>query len=214
MQGYNAGADRRGAGLDRPAAAAAHPAGAAADAHGSTPAVLVAFGLALFAASNFMNIYMSRRLSPPTSCCCRTSCAPSARRWSWRRSPPSRPPASNARMPARPPALFNMMRNLGGAIGIAVLQTFVTKREQFHSNMPERIGVAVRRGDAYAHRATDALFPCARHRRSGAGLARSGGGDRPRRPPRRPTSWAMATPFFPAAASLAASAVGAVPLLR
>jgi len=27
------------------------------------------------------------------------------------------------------------MRNLGGAIGIAVLQTFVTKREQFHSNV-------------------------------------------------------------------------------
>ncbi len=28
-----------------------------------------------------------------------------------------------------------MMRNLGGAIGIAVLQTFLTKREQFHSNV-------------------------------------------------------------------------------
>jgi len=32
-------------------------------------------------------------------------------------------------------ALFNMMRNLGGAIGIAGLQTFLTKREQFHSNV-------------------------------------------------------------------------------
>jgi DHA2 family multidrug resistance protein len=32
-------------------------------------------------------------------------------------------------------ALFNMMRNLGGAIGIAALQTFETKREQFHSNV-------------------------------------------------------------------------------
>jgi DHA2 family multidrug resistance protein len=31
--------------------------------------------------------------------------------------------------------LFNMMRNLGGAVGIAVLQTFVTKREQYHSNV-------------------------------------------------------------------------------
>jgi DHA2 family multidrug resistance protein len=29
--------------------------------------------------------------------------------------------------------LFNMMRNLGGAIGTAVIQTFFTKREQFHS---------------------------------------------------------------------------------
>jgi DHA2 family multidrug resistance protein len=30
-------------------------------------------------------------------------------------------------------ALFNMLRNLGGAIGIAVLQTFITNREKFHS---------------------------------------------------------------------------------
>jgi DHA2 family multidrug resistance protein len=36
--------------------------------------------------------------------------------------------------------LFNMMRNMGGSIGIAVLSTFVTQREQFHSN---RIGEAV-----------------------------------------------------------------------
>ncbi|QJX04307.1 MDR family MFS transporter [Rhizobium brockwellii] len=32
-------------------------------------------------------------------------------------------------------ALFNMMRNLGGAFGIASLQTFLSKREQFHSNI-------------------------------------------------------------------------------
>ena len=32
-------------------------------------------------------------------------------------------------------ALFNMMRNLGGAVGIALLQTFLTKREQFHSDI-------------------------------------------------------------------------------
>ena len=32
-------------------------------------------------------------------------------------------------------AMFNMVRNLGGAIGIAVLQTFLTKREQFHSDI-------------------------------------------------------------------------------
>jgi DHA2 family multidrug resistance protein len=30
-------------------------------------------------------------------------------------------------------AMFNMMRNLGGSIGIAALQTFLTRREQFHS---------------------------------------------------------------------------------
>jgi MFS transporter, DHA2 family, multidrug resistance protein len=32
-------------------------------------------------------------------------------------------------------ALFNMMRNLGGAVSIAALQTFQSKREQFHSNL-------------------------------------------------------------------------------
>jgi len=32
-------------------------------------------------------------------------------------------------------ALFNMIRNLGGAIGIAALQTFLTEREQFHSDV-------------------------------------------------------------------------------
>jgi DHA2 family multidrug resistance protein len=32
-------------------------------------------------------------------------------------------------------ALFNAMRNLGGAVGIALLQTLLTKREQFHSDI-------------------------------------------------------------------------------
>src|SRR5262249_16463265 len=32
-------------------------------------------------------------------------------------------------------SLFNMMRNLGGAVGIAMLQTFPQKREQLHSNI-------------------------------------------------------------------------------
>ncbi len=36
--------------------------------------------------------------------------------------------------------LFNMMRNLGGSIGIASLATLLTNREQFHSN---RLGEAV-----------------------------------------------------------------------
>ena len=31
--------------------------------------------------------------------------------------------------------LFDVMRNLGGAVGIAMLQTFLTKREQYHSNV-------------------------------------------------------------------------------
>jgi DHA2 family multidrug resistance protein len=32
-------------------------------------------------------------------------------------------------------ALLNVMRNLGGAMGIALLQTFLTRREQFHSSV-------------------------------------------------------------------------------
>ncbi len=36
--------------------------------------------------------------------------------------------------------LFNMLRNLGGAVGTAALGTIITKREQFHSNI---IGQAV-----------------------------------------------------------------------
>ncbi|CAH2601830.1 DHA2 family efflux MFS transporter permease subunit [Rhodovastum atsumiense] len=32
-------------------------------------------------------------------------------------------------------AIYNMVRNLGGAIGIAALQTLLTKREQFHSSV-------------------------------------------------------------------------------
>ena len=54
-------------------------------------------------------------------------------------------------------ALYNMIRNLGGAIGIAVLQTFLSKREQFHSDVLTGqisvLGEATRaRIDALAHR--------------------------------------------------------------
>ncbi len=37
-------------------------------------------------------------------------------------------------------AIFNMFRNLGGSVGIAILSTVVTRREQFHD---ERIGESV-----------------------------------------------------------------------
>ncbi|MBX3149793.1 multidrug efflux MFS transporter [Candidatus Obscuribacterales bacterium] len=37
-------------------------------------------------------------------------------------------------------SLFNMMRNLGGSIGVAMVSTFVTQREQLHSS---RIGEAI-----------------------------------------------------------------------
>ncbi len=42
--------------------------------------------------------------------------------------------------------LFNMMRNLGGAVGIALLQTFVTMREPYHTDvMMHRFRCSTRR---------------------------------------------------------------------
>ena len=50
--------------------------------------------------------------------------------------------------------LFNMLRNLGGAIGIAILSTLLTRREQFHSN---RIGEAVSVFDPETQQRTEQL---------------------------------------------------------
>jgi DHA2 family multidrug resistance protein len=95
---------------------------------------VIGVGFALFAASNFMNIHMTgvtgadQLLWPnivraigqalvfaPLSAVATAGIEP-----------------ENAGSAS---ALFNMMRNLGGAIGIAALQTFLSKREQFHSNI-------------------------------------------------------------------------------
>jgi DHA2 family multidrug resistance protein len=96
--------------------------------------LVIGVGFALFAASNFMNIYMTsdyandqlfwpdvvRALGQalvmaPLSAVATAGIEP-----------------ENAGSAS---GLFNMMRNLGGAVGIAVLQTVLTKREQFHSNV-------------------------------------------------------------------------------
>jgi MFS transporter, DHA2 family, multidrug resistance protein len=95
---------------------------------------LVAFGLALFATSNFMNIYISpdiaadQLLLPNIVRAIGQALilAPLAAIATAGMEQENAGSASS---------LFNMMRNLGGAIGIAVLQTFITKREQFHSNI-------------------------------------------------------------------------------
>jgi MFS transporter, DHA2 family, multidrug resistance protein len=50
--------------------------------------------------------------------------------------------------------LFNMIRNLGGSIGIAVLSTLVTWREQFHSN---RLGESVSLFDPETQQRIDQL---------------------------------------------------------
>jgi DHA2 family multidrug resistance protein len=101
------------------------------------PRLVIGVGFALFAASNFMNIYMTVDYSSdqlfwpnvvraigqalvfvPLSAVATSGIEPEN--------------ASSAS------GLFNMMRNLGGAVGIAALQTFLTKREQYHSNVLSR----------------------------------------------------------------------------
>ncbi len=98
------------------------------------PRLIIGIGFALFAASNFMNITMTndyatdqlfwpnivRALGQALVMAPLSALATAGIE------------AENAGSAS---GLFNMMRNLGGAVGIAVLQTFLTKREQFHSNV-------------------------------------------------------------------------------
>ena len=94
--------------------------------------LLVALGLSLFAASCFLNIYMDPDYSGPQLL------VPNLVRAAGQALVLT-PLASLATAgierenAGSASALFNMMRNLGGSIGIAMLQTLLTKREQFHS---------------------------------------------------------------------------------
>ena len=98
------------------------------------PRLVIGVGFALFAASNFMNItmtadYASDQLFWPNV----VRAAGQALVF----APLSAVATSGieAENAGSASGLFNMMRNLGGAVGIAVLQTFLTKREQYHSNV-------------------------------------------------------------------------------
>jgi DHA2 family multidrug resistance protein len=95
---------------------------------------LVGLGFALFAISNFMNIYMSYdyagdqllwanivRAIGQAMVLAPLSAISTA--------------GIEAENAGSASGLFNMTRNLGGAVGIAVLQTVITKREQFHDNI-------------------------------------------------------------------------------
>jgi MFS transporter, DHA2 family, multidrug resistance protein len=98
------------------------------------PRLVIGVGFALFAASNFMNIYMTgdyatdqlfwpnvvRAIGQALVLTPLSAVATAGVE------------AENAGSAS---GLFNMVRNLGGALGIAALQTVLTKREQFHSNV-------------------------------------------------------------------------------
>jgi MFS transporter, DHA2 family, multidrug resistance protein len=96
--------------------------------------IVIGVGFALFAASNFMNIFMTNdtatdQLFWPN--------VVRAIGQALVMTPLSAVATSGIEHENAGSAssLFNMMRNLGGAVGIAVLQTFLTKREQYHSNV-------------------------------------------------------------------------------
>ena len=96
--------------------------------------LVIAVGFALFAASNFMNIHMSAayasdQLFLPNIVRAIGQALILAPLSAIATSGIENENAGSAS------ALFNMTRNLGGAVGIALLQTFLTKREQYHSNV-------------------------------------------------------------------------------
>jgi DHA2 family multidrug resistance protein len=96
--------------------------------------LLIVFGFALFAASNFMNVHMtgdygSDQLFWPNVVRAVGQAMVFTPLSAIATAGIEQENAGSAS------ALFNMMRNLGGAVGIASLQTFISKREQFHSNI-------------------------------------------------------------------------------
>ncbi|MDQ0511192.1 DHA2 family efflux MFS transporter permease subunit [Ancylobacter amanitiformis] len=98
------------------------------------PRVLVGIGLAIFAASCFMNTHLSYHVGGDQLMLTNIVRALG--------QAIVLSPLASITMIGMPPALsgqasglFNMMRSLGGAIGTAALATLITKREQFHSNI-------------------------------------------------------------------------------
>jgi DHA2 family multidrug resistance protein len=93
--------------------------------------ILLGFGLIVFAISNFMNVDMTHDTAEPQL------------RWSMLVRAAGQPfvitiitQMATARLRkedmANASSLFNVMRNLGGSMGIALLQTFTTWQEHFH----------------------------------------------------------------------------------
>jgi len=101
--------------------------------------LLIAIGVSLFAVSCFMNSNLTHLTGIDQL------------RWSQLVRAAGQPlimvPLSTVATAGLPPSqagsasgLFNMMRNLGGSIGVAAIATLLTNRQQFHSN---RVGDAV-----------------------------------------------------------------------
>ncbi len=101
--------------------------------------LIIGVGVSLFAVSCFMNSHLTNYSGIDQL------------RWSQLVRAMGQPlimvPLSTVATAGLPPAqagsasgLFNMMRNLGGSIGIAAVATLLTQREQFHSN---RLGESV-----------------------------------------------------------------------
>lgn len=94
--------------------------------------MLVAVGLAVFAASCFMNLHLDRNYAAPQLL------LPDITR-ALGQALVMTPLSAIAMVGILPQeaggasGLFNMLRNLGGAIGTAAVETYFTKREQFHS---------------------------------------------------------------------------------
>ena len=94
--------------------------------------LLVATGLLIFAGSCFMNLYLDKNYAAPQLLW------PNVVR-ALGQAIVLTPLSAIAMLGIAPQeagaasGLFNMMRNLGGAIGTAAIETFFTKREQFHS---------------------------------------------------------------------------------
>lgn len=93
--------------------------------------LLLAFGLAVFAASNFMNIHMTHDTAEPQL---RLSMLVRAAGQPFVITIISQMATASvaAKDAAGASSLFNVMRNLGGSMGIALLQTFTTWQEHFH----------------------------------------------------------------------------------
>jgi DHA2 family multidrug resistance protein len=96
--------------------------------------LLVGVGLAVFAASCFMNLWLDRDYAAPQLFW------PDVIR-AFGQAIVMTPISAIAMVGVAPAdagaasGLFNMMRNLGGAVGTAAIETFFTRREQFHSAM-------------------------------------------------------------------------------